>query len=131
MADNELAGERDLTRVRKKVEALRAWQLTEVLNLDEETSSRLFPAMRQADQERWKIETRNRELVREMSHSLAGPGESWSGPKRGIWRGSARSSLRRILPAISCSRSGSRGRSSEKPHRPSVIAGRKMTMRVK
>ena len=74
MADNELAGERDLTRVRKKVEALRAWQLTEVLNLDEETSSRLFPAMRQADQERWKIEARNRELVREMSRSLAGPG---------------------------------------------------------
>jgi len=65
-----MAGERDLTRVRKKVEALRAWQLTEVLDLDEETSYRLFPAMKQADQERWKIEARNRELVREMSRSL-------------------------------------------------------------
>ena len=70
MADNEMPREKDLTRVRKKVEALRAWQLTEVLNLDEETSSRLFPAMRQTDQERWKIESRNRELVREMSQSL-------------------------------------------------------------
>ena len=70
MADDEMPRERDLTRVRKKVEALRAWQLTEVLNLDEETSSRLFPAMRQTDQERWKIEARNRELVREMSRSL-------------------------------------------------------------
>ncbi len=70
LADDEMPGERDLTRVRKKVEALRAWQLTEVLNLDEETSSRLFPAMRQADQERWKIESRNRELVREMYRSL-------------------------------------------------------------
>ena len=70
MADDEMPRERDLTRVRKKVEALRAWQLTEVLNLDEETSSRLFPAMRQTDQERWKIESRNRELVREMSRSL-------------------------------------------------------------
>jgi hypothetical protein len=70
MADDEMPREKDLTRVRKKVEALRAWQLTEVLNLDEETSSRLFPAMRQTDQERWKIESRNRELVREMSRSL-------------------------------------------------------------
>jgi len=70
MADDEMASERDLTRVRKKVEALRAWQLSEVLNMDEETSSRLFPAMRQADQERWDIESRNRQLVREMSRSL-------------------------------------------------------------
>jgi hypothetical protein len=70
MADDEMARERDLTQVRKKVEALRAWQLSEVLNMDEETSSRLFPAMRQADQERWKIESRNRKLVREMSQSL-------------------------------------------------------------
>jgi Spy/CpxP family protein refolding chaperone len=69
-ADEKMAGERDLKRVRKKVEALRAWQLTEVLDLDEETISRLFPAMKQADQERWKIEARNRELVREMSRSL-------------------------------------------------------------
>lgn len=70
MAGDEMARESDLTRVRKKVEALRAWQITEVLDLDEETSSRLFPAMRQADQERWEIETRNRRLVREMSRSL-------------------------------------------------------------
>jgi uncharacterized membrane protein YgcG len=70
MADDEMARERDLTLVRKKVEALRAWQLSEVLNMDEETNSRLFPAMRQADQERWKIESRNRKLIREMSQSL-------------------------------------------------------------
>lgn len=69
-AADELAGEKDLTRVRKKVEALRAWELTEALNLDEDTSSRLFPAMREADQERWRIESRNRDLVREMSKYL-------------------------------------------------------------
>ena len=73
MADDEMARERDLTRVRKKVEALRAWQLSEVLDMDEETNSRLFPAMRQADQERWKIEARNRKLIREMSRSLERP----------------------------------------------------------
>jgi hypothetical protein len=52
------------------VEALRAWQLTEELNLDEKTSSQLFPAMRQADEERWELEAGNRELVREMSRLL-------------------------------------------------------------
>jgi hypothetical protein len=72
MADDGVARERDLTQVRKKVEALRAWQLSEVLNMDEETSSRLFPAMREADQERWNLESRNRQLVREMSQSLEG-----------------------------------------------------------
>ena len=70
MADDEMVRERDLTQVRKKIEALRAWQLSEVLDMDEETNYRLFPAMRQADQERWKIESRNRQLVREMSQSL-------------------------------------------------------------
>ncbi|MDT8396766.1 MAG: hypothetical protein RRA32_10040, partial [bacterium] len=75
----EMAEEGDLTRVRKKVEALRAWQLTEELNLDEETSARLFPAMREADQERQLIETRNRELVRELAREVAGEG---SGPAR-------------------------------------------------
>lgn len=70
MAADEVPREKDLTRVRKKVQALRAWQLTEVLDLDEETSSQLFPAMRKTDQERWKVEARNRELVREMARSL-------------------------------------------------------------
>ena len=70
MAGDETPREGDLSRVRKKVEALRAWQLAEELDLDDETSSRLFPAMRQADQERWKIESRSRELIREMSRSL-------------------------------------------------------------
>ena len=70
LGDEGVYRERDLTQVRKKVEALRAWQLTEELDLDEETSSRLFPAMRKADKERWKIEASNRKLVREMSQSL-------------------------------------------------------------
>jgi hypothetical protein len=93
MADDEMPREKDLTRVRKKVEALRAWQLTEVLNLDEETSSRLFPAMRQTDQERWKIASMN----------SCQTGWNWSGLRRDMSRGSARSFLRRIPLATSCS----------------------------
>ena len=75
----EMAQEGDLKRVRKKVEALRAWRLTEELNLDEETSARLFPAMREADEERRQIHVRNRELIREMARELAGEG---TGPAR-------------------------------------------------
>jgi uncharacterized membrane protein YgcG len=70
MAADDMGRERDLTRVRKKVEALRVWQLSEVLNLDEVTSSKLFPAMREADEERWKIESRNREMMKEMTRIL-------------------------------------------------------------
>jgi len=70
MADDGMDRERDLTRVRKKVEALRAWQLSEELDLDEDTSARLFPAMKKADQERWQIEASNRELVKEMARAL-------------------------------------------------------------
>lgn len=70
LGDDGIGREKDLTRVRKKVEALRAWQLTEELDLDEKTSSQLFPAMKRADQERWKIEMSNRKLVREMARSL-------------------------------------------------------------
>lgn len=72
LGDEEIDRESDLTRVRKKIEALRAWQLTEELDLDEETSSRLFPAMSKADQERWKIEAGNRKLVRELSRAVEG-----------------------------------------------------------
>lgn len=72
LGDEGVARERDLTRIRKKVEALRAWQLTEELDLDEETSSRLFPAMNEVDQERWAIEASNRKLMRTMSRSLEG-----------------------------------------------------------
>jgi hypothetical protein len=75
----EMAKEGELKRVRKKVEALRAWRLTEELNLDEGTSARLFPAMREADEERRQIHVRNRELIREMTRELAGEG---TGPAR-------------------------------------------------
>jgi hypothetical protein len=63
-------GEGDLKRVRKKVESLRAWRITEELDLDEETSARLFPVMREADEEGWRIEARNRSLIRDMALQL-------------------------------------------------------------
>ncbi|UCF30698.1 MAG: hypothetical protein JSV26_11725 [bacterium] len=62
--------ERDISRVRKKVEALRAWMLTEELDLDEATSSRLFPAIREMDEQRHQIEAENRRIVRRMAQEV-------------------------------------------------------------
>jgi len=68
--DEGALNERDLARIRKKVEALRAWQLTEELDLDQETSAKLFPAMRDADDSRWRIESENRTIMREIKQLM-------------------------------------------------------------
>jgi len=78
-----MPGEGDLTRVRKKIEALRAWKISEELDLDQETSARLFPAMRDAAEEGWRIESLNRALVRDMDHQLK-KGEPDPGTINGI-----------------------------------------------
>jgi hypothetical protein len=62
--------EEDLARVRKKVGALRAWKLAEELDLDQETSAKLFPAMKKADDDRWRIESKNRALITEMTRLM-------------------------------------------------------------
>lgn len=76
-------GEGDLTRVRKKIEALRAWRISEELDLDQETSARLFPVMRDADEKGWRIESMNRALIREMDLQLK-KGEPDPGKINGI-----------------------------------------------
>jgi len=62
--------EKDLARVREKIETLRAWRISEELDLDEKTSAKLFSAMREADEEGWRIEAQNRELMRELRAQL-------------------------------------------------------------
>ena len=62
--------EQDISRVREKLETLRAWKLTEFLNLEEQTSARLFPAMHEADKARQRIEAGNRVLIQRMAQSL-------------------------------------------------------------
>ncbi|GBE00544.1 hypothetical protein BMS3Abin07_02597 [bacterium BMS3Abin07] len=39
-------------KIRKKIEVLRIWKLTEALDLDENTSSRLFPILKKYDRKR-------------------------------------------------------------------------------
>lgn len=66
----DLPAEGDVGRIRKKVEALRAWRLTEELNLDQETSGRLFPVIREADEQRLALERENRRLIRTLNQEL-------------------------------------------------------------
>ena len=68
--NRKYAGEDEIGRVRKKVGVFRAWRLTEELNLDEETSARLFPAMRRSDRKRQKVEADNRRIVRLLREEL-------------------------------------------------------------
>jgi|GEM_PF-1198166 len=63
-------GEEDLANIRKKIETLRAWRLSEELDLDEKSSAKLFAAMKEADEEGWRIEVLNREMMRELKGEL-------------------------------------------------------------
>lgn len=65
--------EKEIGRVRKKVEAMRAWRLIEELDLDEETTARLFPAMRRSDRQRQEIEADNRRIIRVINAELNRP----------------------------------------------------------
>ncbi len=71
--DRRIPGEDEIGRVRKKVEVMRAWRLTEELDLDEETTSRLFPAMRRSDRQRQEVEADNRRIIRLVSAELGKP----------------------------------------------------------
>lgn len=63
-------GEEDLANIRKKIETLRAWRLSEELDLDEKSRAKLFAAMKDADEEGWRIEALNWEMMRELKGEL-------------------------------------------------------------
>jgi len=49
-------------RIRKRIDLIRMWRLTEDLNLDEETGSKLFPLIRQYEEKR-RVLARKREEI--------------------------------------------------------------------
>jgi hypothetical protein len=59
------AGERR-EEIRKKIEAIRIWRLTEELNLDEKTAARFFPAISGLAQKRNELMRENMETQREL-----------------------------------------------------------------
>lgn len=56
--------------IRKKVEAIRIWRLTEELKLDEKTSARLAALLGSVEQKRRDLTRENRETMRELQASL-------------------------------------------------------------
>ncbi len=53
-------------RIRKRVELMRMLQLTEALNLDEETATRLFARLRPIQQKRWGLFQKRQRIQREL-----------------------------------------------------------------
>ena len=56
--------------IRKKVEAIRIWRLTDALKLDEKTAARFFPVLSSLTQRRHELFRENREAERELRLSL-------------------------------------------------------------
>lgn len=51
---------KDIGKVRKRIETLRMWRLTEALDLDEATASKLFPVINGFDKKRFELERKIR-----------------------------------------------------------------------
>ncbi|MBM4128997.1 MAG: hypothetical protein FJ243_02630 [Nitrospira sp.] len=50
-------------QVRKRINLIRMWRLTEELNLDEETGAKLFPLLRQHEEKRRELAKKREELL--------------------------------------------------------------------
>lgn len=59
-----------MQKIRKRIETLRMWRLTEALNLDEKASAQLFPILNRYDKKRYELENSLREGMRELRESL-------------------------------------------------------------
>ncbi len=59
-----------MERVRKRIETLRIWKLTKVLDLDEKSAARLFPLLNRYDKRRAEIERSLRDGMRDLREAL-------------------------------------------------------------
>ncbi len=59
-----------MEKIRKRIETLRMWRLTEALNLDEKTSAQVFPILNRFDKKRYELEESLREGMRDLRESL-------------------------------------------------------------
>lgn len=66
-------GEAKREEVRKKIEAVRMWRLTEELKLDEKTSTRLASFLSSIEEKRRALMKANRTVIREIRDSLNTP----------------------------------------------------------
>jgi len=59
-------------KIRERIETLRMWRLTKVLDLDEATASRLFPLLNRYDKKRFWIERDVRKDMNALRRALEG-----------------------------------------------------------
>lgn len=59
-----------MEKVRKRIETLKMWKLTQALDLDEKTSAKLFPLLSKYDKKRAEIERAMRDDMKELRESL-------------------------------------------------------------
>lgn len=59
-----------MEKIRKRIETLRMWRLTEALNLDEKASAQIFPILNRFDKKRYELENFLREGMRDLRESL-------------------------------------------------------------
>ncbi len=64
-----------MEEVRGRIETLKMWKLTKALDLDEATSSRLFPALNKYDKKRHEIEQDLRDGMSKLREALRGRSE--------------------------------------------------------
>lgn len=57
-------------KVRKRIETLKMWKLTQALDVDETTSAKLFPLLNRYDKRKAEIHQNIRQGMREMKRSL-------------------------------------------------------------
>jgi hypothetical protein len=57
-------------RIRKRIETLKMWKLTKILDLDEETASKLFPILNKYDKKRLAIEQEIRKDMKRLRKSI-------------------------------------------------------------
>jgi hypothetical protein len=64
--------EEQMEKVRKRVEMVRIWKLTEALDLDEKTASKLFPVLRKYDKKRMQLQREKFKLMRRTRQMESG-----------------------------------------------------------
>lgn len=60
----------DEARMRERIELIKMWKLTEVLDLDQETASKLFPLMHEFDVKQQELREKRGETFRQMREEL-------------------------------------------------------------
>lgn len=63
-------GREQADNVRKRIETMKMWRLTKALDLDEKTSSRLFPILNKNDRRRFEAERSLREGMQDLREAL-------------------------------------------------------------